>query len=105
MALMFSSALCALLLSLKRFDRLVKSEVEILLTRPEARRERVVTEEMLKGLPEPVRPYLTYTGIVGKPFVDIVFLKQRGAMHPTAKGAWVPLETEEHYTVRQGVQP
>jgi hypothetical protein len=90
-ALAFSSALCTLLLGLKRFERLVKGDVEALLARATARGEAVVTEEMLEGLPEPVRRYLIYTGIVGRPFVRTVHLRQKCMMHPSAEGAWVPL--------------
>jgi hypothetical protein len=97
--LIFSSALCALLLGLKRFQHLVKSDVEALFARAITRKEAVVTEEMLEGLPEPVQRYLRYTGIVSTPFVDTVYLKQKGAMHLGAQGAWISLEAEEHYTV------
>lgn len=99
LALIFSGALCALLFGLSRFNRLVRRDVEALHARAAARRDAVVTEEMLQDLPEPVRRYLLYTGIVGKPFVSTVYLEQKGAMHPSAQGAWVPLEAEEHYTV------
>jgi hypothetical protein len=99
-ALIFSSALCALLFGLKRFERLVRSDVETLFaqatTIPEV---TVVTEQMFEGLPEPVQRYLRYTGVVGKPFVKTIYLEQKGAMHPGAEGAWVPLNAEEHYTV------
>ena len=75
-ALVFSSALCALQVGLRRFDRLVNRDVEALLARATTTaREAVVTEEMLKDLPEPVRRYLSHIGIVGKPFVDTVYLE------------------------------
>jgi LCP family protein required for cell wall assembly len=41
---------------------------------------RVVTEEMLTDLPEPVARYLRYTGVVGKPFPGTVWLRQKGRM-------------------------
>lgn len=99
LVLIFSGALCALLFGLSRFNRLVRRDVEALRARAVARREAVVTEEMLKHLPAPVQRYLHHTGIVGRSFVNAVYLKQKGAMHPSAEGAWVPLEAEEHYTV------
>ena len=81
-ALVFSSALCALQLGLRRFDRLVKRDVEALLARATTTAgEAVVTEEMLKDLPEPVRRYLKHTGTVGKPSVDTVYLEQKGQMY------------------------
>ena len=51
-ALIFSSVLCALQFGLRRFDRLVKRDVETLLARATTTaREAVVTEAMLKDLP------------------------------------------------------
>jgi len=100
-ALVFSSALCALQLGLRRFDCLVKRDVEALLARATTTAgEAVVTEEMLKDLPEPVRRYLKHTGIVGKPSVDTVYLEQKGQMYLGSKQGWVPLDAEEHYTVQ-----
>src|SRR5215208_6228212 len=100
-ALDFSSALCALQVGLRRFDRLVKRDVEALLARATTTAgEAVVTEAMLKDLPEPVRRYLKHTGIVGKPSVDTVYLEQKGQMYLGSKQGWVPLDAEEHYTVQ-----
>src|SRR5215217_2424441 len=100
-ALVFSSALCALQLGLRRFERLVKRDVEALLARATTTAgEAVVTEAMLKDLPEPVRRYLKHTGIVGKPSVDTVYLEQKGQMYLGSKQGWVPLDAEEHYTVQ-----
>ena len=95
-----SLGLGTMLVGLRRFDRLVRRDVGELLARATIQEGAVVTEEMLQDLPEPVQRYLRYTGVIGKPFVDTVRLKQKGAMHPSAKGAWIPLEAEEHYTVR-----
>jgi len=100
-ALVFSSALCALRFGLRRFDCLVERDVEALLARATTTaREAVVTEGMLKDLPEPVRRYLRHTGIVGKPVVDTVYLEQKGKMYLGSKRGWVPLDAEEHYTVQ-----
>ena len=100
-ALVFSSALCALRFGLRRFDRLVKRDVEALLARATTTAgEAVVTEEMLKDLPEPVRRCLRHTGIIGKSFVRTVRLEQEGTMYLGPKQGWVPLQAEEHYTVQ-----
>jgi hypothetical protein len=55
---------------------------------------------MLEDLPEPVQRYLHYTGVVGKPHVRTVHLKQRGKMRPTASGGWLPLDAEQFYSVQ-----
>ena len=54
---------------------------------------------MLSDLPEPVRRYLTYTGVVGGPFVRMVRLRQKGAMRPGPGQPWMLLAAEEHYCV------
>ena len=71
-----SLGLSALLLGLRRFKRLIRRDVEVLLTQATRTQEDlIVTEEMLQDLPGPVRRYLTYSGVVGKPFVSTVHLK------------------------------
>jgi len=100
-ALIFSSALCALQFGLRRFDRLVKRDVEALLARATTTAEEVVvTEEMLKGLPVPVRRYLSFTGVVDTRLVSTVQLKQKGKMQPSADGTWIPLDAVQYHTVK-----
>ena len=99
-ALILSGGLSVLFLGLKRFEHLVKGDVEALFAQAAiTRKEAVVTEEMLESLPESVRRYLLYTGVVGKPTVNAVRLKQKGAMYLGPKQGWVPLDAEEHYMV------
>ncbi len=59
---------------------------------------RLVTPEMLQELPEPVRRYLTYSGVVGQPWIDTVYLKQTGRFRQGAERPWMPLSAEEFYT-------
>jgi Family of unknown function (DUF6544) len=63
-------------------------------------RAGVVTEDMLADLPEPVRRYLRYTGVAGRPFPGVVRLRQRGTMRVGPGQRWLPLDAEEHYSVR-----
>lgn len=64
-----------------------------------AQKEEVVTPAMLEGLPAPVQRYLRYSGVVGKPMVSTVRLKQRGRIRQDEDSAWIPLQAEEYYTV------
>ena len=59
---------------------------------------RLVTSEMLQDLPEPVRRYLVYTGVVGKPWIDTVYLKQTGRFRQGVDRPWMPMIAEEFYT-------
>ena len=83
----------------RAFTRLVRRDVEALRDGASTARARVVAGEMLSDLPEPVRRYLTYTGVVGGPFVRMVRLRQKGAMRPGPGQPWMPLEAQEHYCV------
>ena len=82
----------------RAFARLVRRDVQALGARAAPGRAGVVTEEMLADLPEPVRRYLRYTGVVGKPFPGTIRLRQKGTMR--LGPLWVPLDAEEHYSVR-----
>jgi Family of unknown function (DUF6544) len=44
--------------------------------------------------------YVSYRGVVGRPFVGTVRLTQTGRMQPNAGQPWFPLHAEEHYSVR-----
>ena len=59
--------------------------------------ERLITAEMLANLPEPVQRYLTYSGVVGKPWVDTAYLKQTGRFRLGDDRPWMPVTAEEWY--------
>ena len=80
--------------------RQVRRDIQALRARASPGRTGLVTEEMLADLPEPVRRYLRYTGVVGKPFPGTIRLRQRGQMRPVPGQPWVPLAAEEHYSVQ-----
>lgn len=84
-----------------RFRRLVKSDVQSLSAASStAGEERFVSDAMLDGLPEPVQRYLRYAGIVGKPFVRKVHLRQKGRMLLARGTPWIPLTAEQWYSIR-----
>ncbi|MGO9958780.1 MAG: DUF6544 family protein [Solirubrobacteraceae bacterium] len=96
-----SAGVLAVMLGSRAFSRLFTSDVRALLARAAPTiGQDVIGEEMLADLPEAVRRYLSYTGLVGKPFVRTVRLTQRGRMRPGPGQPWMALEAEEHYTVR-----
>jgi hypothetical protein len=61
--------------------------------------DKLVSEEMLEGLPEPVQRYLTYTGVIDKPWVHSVFLKQTGRFRQSVDQPWMPMAAEQTYSV------
>jgi hypothetical protein len=58
----------------------------------------LVTAGVLEDLPGPVRRYLSYTGVVGMPWIDTVRLKQVGTFRLGRDRPWMPLTAEELYT-------
>lgn len=84
----------------RRFAALVQWDLETMMAKAEAPPTRLVTEGMLRSVPEPVRGYLRYSGIVGRPFIGTVRLQQAGRMRPDVGQPWFPLRAEQHYSVR-----
>jgi hypothetical protein len=62
------------------------------------KQKATITAEMLQELPEPAQRYLNYTGVVGKPWVDTVFLRQTGRFRMAADRPWMPMAAEQWYT-------
>jgi hypothetical protein len=61
-------------------------------------KEQFVTEAMLADLPDPVRRYLTYTGVVGQPWINTVHLHYRGVFRLGADKPWMPMWADQVYT-------
>lgn len=84
----------------RAFARLVRDDVRGLDAGASGDEVRLVGDEMLGGLPEPVQRYLRFTGVVGKPFVCGVHLRQKGRMQLGRGQPWVPLRAEQWYAVQ-----
>ncbi|HET9082655.1 MAG TPA: DUF6544 family protein [Trebonia sp.] len=84
----------------RAFARLVRGDVQALHARASPGRAGAVTEAMLADLPEPVRRYLRYTGVVGRPVPGMIRLRQQGTMRLGSGQRWLPLEAKEHYSVQ-----
>lgn len=82
-----------------RSNRLVEREVAALLHQSEDGQEGIISDQMLEGLPEPARRYLTYSGVVGGPHVRTVYLTQKGRMRAGDQQPWMPLDARQWYTV------
>jgi hypothetical protein len=59
----------------------------------------MVTPEMLIGLPGPVRRYLEFSGVVGKPIVRAVVVKQTGRIRLGPEKRWMEFKATESYSV------
>ncbi|SFC22588.1 hypothetical protein SAMN04488102_10444 [Alkalibacterium subtropicum] len=79
------------------FKRNVKAEVEELFSAVEKKGERV-SEEDLEGLPESVKRWFKYSGMIGKDRVMSVRLKQQAEMRLGPDSRWLPVEAEQYFT-------
>lgn len=99
-ALILAAVAGVLLVGSREFARLVRLDVESLVADSASPPGGLITEDMLLSLPEPVRRYLTYTGVVGRPFVGTVRLTQAGRIQPDVGQPWFGLQAQQHYSVR-----
>ena len=79
------------------FKRKVNNEVAELFSKSKEAGSEVITEEDIRGLPEPVQRYLRYTGVIGEEQIKAVRLKQKGFFRQGAR-PWMPFEAEQYYT-------
>src|SRR4030067_3087429 len=80
------------------FNGRINREISGLLSGEKPGAVTVVTQEMLKGLPEPVQRYLASSGVLGKPIPRTIRLKQVGKIRQDEKSAWMKLEAVEYYS-------
>ena len=59
----------------------------------------VITPEMVDALPDPAVRYLSHAGVVGRPIVRRVSLRQTGRIRSSSDKPWMPITAEETYTV------
>jgi hypothetical protein len=83
----------------QRFGRQVDLDRRRMLDRPRPPHAPLVTEAMLAALPEPAQRYLRYSGVVGRPMVDTVRIRQACTMRPAPDGIAFPLVAEQWYSV------
>lgn len=74
-------------------------EIKKIFTQHQQQKPVIVTEEMLQKLPDPVKRYLIYTGVVGKPIVQTVRLKQVGKIRKDITQPWMNFEAKQYYSV------
>lgn len=88
-----------LVIGMWTFSRQVDQEVDALLAAPPPVDAQVITPEMPADLPDPIRRYLTYSGVAGQPAVHTVRLKQTGRFRTGPDQSWMDYHAEQVYTV------
>jgi hypothetical protein len=82
------------------FNNMVKKEVNNMLSENGTAAAKVVTKDMLAHLPLPVQTWLLHSGIVGKPQIRTVHLKQKGFMRMKPDtDKWIPTSAEQYFTI------
>lgn len=81
------------------FERRIGREVDELLAARGSADTAVISEADLAGLPEPVRRWLGWAGVVGTRRPAVVRLTQEGRFRQGEGRAWMPFTAEEVYTV------
>ncbi len=62
-------------------------------------KDLLVTKDMLVNLPEPVQRYMSFTGVLGKPWINSVELKQVGKFRQGLDRPWMPMVAKQIYTI------
>jgi len=99
LSVLMAAMVLVIAISRLHFNRVFKQKVEKLFASRSTAEGKVIIEEDISGLPDPVQRFLRYTGVIGRRRVACVRLKQVGAMRPKPGGRWFPLKAEEYYSV------
>lgn len=78
-----------------RFENMYKEDVKGSLNQIEISKEGLIEESDLEHLPNPVKKYLRYVGVVGKPRVKNVKVEFEGRMRQK-EGSWFRFTSEQH---------
>ena len=79
-------------------DRQIRQMAAELFGKARAQDAAPITEADLAGLPEPLRRYLTQTGVIGRPRIGTVRLKQEGFFRTKPEQNWMPMRAVEYYS-------
>jgi len=80
------------------FRRMVESEARKIFEDSRSSRPKLITEDDIRDLPEPVKRYLKYTKILGKENIETVKLRYKGSFRMREDQKGMPLKVEQYYT-------
>ena len=58
----------------------------------------MITTERLHTLPGLVQRYMQFSGVIGQPWIDTIFLKQTGRFRRAPDQPWMPVTAEQTFT-------
>lgn len=79
------------------YNKLVRSEVKSIITRPTEL--RVITENDLNTLPSPVQRWLSRAGVIGTTIPQYVHVAQKGSMKTKPEADWMSFTAEQYFTI------
>jgi len=80
----------------KHFNKQIQGEISALLSSNDVK-NTVIPEEALNDLPGCVKRWLHSSGIINKPAIDIVYLKQQAEIKLRPGGKWLKANAEQYY--------
>lgn len=83
-----------------RFNKMVNSEINMLFEQTAVRKE-MITDDKLINLPMIVHTWLRKSGVIGKPVIQFVRLKQKGEMRTKQNSKWMKFSARQYFTVEK----
>ncbi len=82
----------------RQFEHETRREVQNLLADGIESERSVITMEMLDTLPGPVRKWLINAGVIGKNYIQQIYLEQNGKIRSKEGGTWMPVVARQFFT-------
>ena len=83
----------------ERFVKMTHLESTQLLQNIESKSPEVITEAQVLSLPPIIQQWMRYSGVIGKPKVVSVRLRQKGEMRTQPDQDWIPFTAEQYIDV------
>jgi len=81
------------------FQKMTQTESIELLKGVNRESQGIVHKEDIKNLPPIVQKWMEFSGVVGKPRVYSIRLRQKGEMKTKPEGSWMPFTAEQYFDV------
>lgn len=84
-----------------QFNRMCRKEVKQLLSQPLSSANIIITNDHIRSLPPVVQKWLQVSGVVGRPRIQRVYLRQKGDMKNKPDSKWIPFIAEQYFGTDQ----
>ncbi len=82
------------------FNKLIEKQTSDIITQNKNIKEKIITENEIKNLPDPVKKWIHTSGAIGKPFINVGKVKQKAEikMNPEQDN-WLPATAIQYTTI------